>query len=376
MPLHSVRASRALVPAVALLLAACAEGATGPQPELTTPDVSSTALQMMRCTADIRAGVMDCDQAGLPGGMRGTIFGGQGTYVQLRSSNLTYTAADSVLAVDVTIENLLPEAIGTPDGVTPAPGGVRIFFTEGPFPVGRGVAELRNADSTGTFTSSGQPYFQYNGMLGTNDTSVVRRWEFKVDPEVSRVLFVVAVEAPVQPRMVINEIMPNPGGTVQDSVGEYVELYNAGTFPTNMNGFILRDNTAGVSDTIKTDLVVQPGAYVLLGRSANTTKNGGITPDYLYTGRVGPTSTSLTFSNSGSDFFVVKAPTGVTVDSVFYSSGTTTAVAGVARELRNPALNNDLADGSNWGAATSAYDGTNNNRGTPKAQNSVFVPAA
>ncbi|HEX6037450.1 lamin tail domain-containing protein [Longimicrobium sp.] len=373
---RSARVLRALVPALALFAGACSEGATGPQTELTPTATAPTALQTVQCTADVQAGVMSCGQAGLPAGMRGTIFGGQGTYVQLRSSNVAYNPADSILSVDVSIENLVPQAMGTVDGVTPAASGVRIFFVAGPFPPARGSAEVHNADGTGTFTDANQPYFQYDGILETNETSAVKRWEIKVNSETSRVMFVVAIEAPVQPRLVINEIMPNPGGTVQDSVGEYVELYNAGTFPTNMNGFILRDNTAGVTDTIKTDLVVQPGAYVLLGRSANTSKNGGITPDYLYTSRIGTTSTSLTFSNSGSDFFVVKAPTGVTVDSVFYTSGTTTAVSAVARELKNPALDNTLMDGSNWGAATSAYDATNNNRGTPKAQNSVFTIAA
>ena len=59
---------------------------------------------------------------------------------------------------------------------------------------------------------------------------------------------------------------------------------------------------------------------------------------------------------------------------MFYTSGTATAVAGVARELKNPALNNTLADGASWGAATSFYDSPTGNRGTPKAQSSIYVP--
>lgn len=192
----------------------------------------------------------------------------------------------------------------------------------------------------------------------------------------TRFAFTVYGAAQVQPRLVINEIMANPAGTVQDSVGEYVELYNHGRFPVELRGFILRDNTPTVADTVKTSLTVASGGFLLLGRSADTGKNGGITPDYLYTGRVGTTSTSLTFSNSGSDVFVVKAPTGVSVDSVFYAGGPTTAVAGVARELKNPSLpNNPVADAT-WGAATSRYDpvAANDNRGTPRAQNSNYAP--
>jgi Lamin Tail Domain len=369
------RLSRAVVPFAVLSAAACADGGTSPQRESGAPAAAPAALQAVQCTAEVRTGVVACRGTGaLADGARGAIIGGQRTYVTLRSTNLTYTPADSLLSFDVTIENLLNEDLGTVDGVTPDSAGVRIFFSDDLMVVGRGSATVNNADGTRTFTSAEQPFFQYDEILSANETSQPRRWAFKIEPEVQRVLFVVYVAAQTERQLVINEFMPNPGGTVQDSVGEYVELYNAGTLEANLRGFILSDNTAGVADTIKTDLVVPAGGYVLLGRSANTSKNGGITPDYLYTTRVGPTSTSLTFSNSGSDFFRVRAPGGVTVDSVFYSSGTTTAVAGVARELRNPSLDNQLADGASWGAATPFYDTPNANRGTPGAQNSNFTP--
>lgn len=79
----------------------------------------------------------------------------------------------------------------------------------------------------------------------------------------------------------------NPGGTVRDSVGEYVEIYNRGRLPANLKGFIVSDNTAEFTETIKTDLIVAAGEYAPLGRSGNTSKNGGITPDYLYTSALG-----------------------------------------------------------------------------------------
>lgn len=372
-----IRARRPLAAVAALLVAACSDTGTGPGAETLPSAAPPATLQSVQCTAEIRAGTIACQAVPtLSGQARGAIIGGQGTNVRLRSTDLTYTPADSLLSFNVTVENLLPEALGTVDGVTLDSARVRVFFAEGPTASGEagGTATVHNADGTGTFLGAEQPYFQYDEILAANDTSLPRRWEIKVNPEATSVTFGVYVAAQAQRRVVINEIMPNPGGTVQDSVGEYVELYNAGTLRTNLRGFILRDNTAGVTDTIKTDLYVPGRGYVLLGRSLATGKNGGISPDYLYTSRVGPTSTSFQFSNSGSDFFVVRAPTGVAVDSVFYSSGTTTAVAGVARELKNPALNNTLADGANWGATTPFYDNPNANRGTPGAQNSNYTP--
>jgi hypothetical protein len=368
------RASCALPPAAALLLGACADAGTGPAP--VTPKEQSQALQTLECRAYVRSGAVACRPDERAGGGRAVIVGGQGVYVQLTSSNVAYTAADSFFAFDVTVGNLLNEALGTVDGVTLDAAGVRVFVADGPSALGGAVGDVtvHNPDGLGTFTGSNQPYFQYSQVLAKNATSGAKRWELKVPSSVDSFAFKVYVSAEAQRRVVINEIMPNPGGTIQDSVGEYVELYNAGTLKTNLNGFVLKDNTAGVTDTIKVDLYMEPGGYLLLGRSGNTTKNGGVVPDYLYTGRVGTTSTSLTFSNSGSDWFRISAPTGIAVDSVFYTSGTTTAVAGVARELKNPALDNTLADGSNWGAATAVYDATNNNRGTPKAQNTNFTP--
>jgi hypothetical protein len=371
------RASLALVPAAALALGACSEGATGPDPKLAAPDAPAATVQSLQCKAYVRDGGVTCQGTGTPlGSARAVIIGGQRTYVWLRSSGVAFTAADSLFSFNVTIENLLNEALGTVDGVTLDSARVRVFFASGPVALGPGGGTVTVHNPTGfaTFTSGSQPYFQYDEILAKNDTSAPKRWELKVAADSFAFTLLVAAEA--QRRVVINEIMPNPAGTVQDSVGEYVEIYNAGTLRTNLKGFVLNDNTAGVTDTIKTDLFVAPGGYVLLGRSADASKNGGITPDYLYTSRIGTTSTSLTFSNSGSDFFRIRASTGVTVDSVFYTSGTTTAVAGVARELKNPALDNTLVDGSSWGAATAVYDPTtaNNNRGTPKAQNSVFTP--
>src|SRR5690606_16736829 len=121
--------------------------------------------------------------------------------------------------------------------------------------------------------------------------------------------------------------------------------------------------------TIADRLIIPGGGYALLGRSSNTSRNGGITPDYLYT--TSSTATALTFSNGGADFFTLRTPDGVLVDSVGYTNASVAAAAGVARELVDPALDNASVDGSSWAAAAASYESSN--RGSPGEPNQPEV---
>jgi DNA/RNA endonuclease G (NUC1) len=171
---------------------------------------------------------------------------------------------------------------------------------------------------------------------------------------------------------VITELMANPGGAVQDSSGEYVEVYNRGRFPVNMNGMIVNDQSGtgiGAADTLTTDFIIPSGAYRVMGRSQNTAKNGGITVDYNYTHKIGGTATGLQFSNSAADYFRIRTAGGVTVDSAGYTNASVGAAAGKSRELTNVALDNKTVDGSAWAAATTNYEASN--KGTPRAPNST-----
>lgn len=72
-----------------------------------------------------------------------------------------------------------------------------------------------------------------------------------------------------------------------------------------------------------------------------------------------------------SDAIKLVAPTGVTLDRVEWSSPLTVK-SGASRELKNPALDNAGVDGSDWANATALYNAAD--KGTPGAQNSVYVP--
>lgn len=354
--------SRAFV-ALALFTAACTDGPAGivtaPAPTAASP------AEALSCTITVRTGELTCADPGVepaPGVSR-TIYGGQNSLVRLTSANAN--SSGGIFEVDVTVTNLLAgQAIGTVDGVTPHPAGIRVFFSNGPTAPAAGDVSIANADGDAFITAADQPYFQYDQVLAPGATSAAKPWRFNVGPDVHTFSFTVWISTEAQAKLVISELMANPGGAIQDSVGEYVEVYNAGYFPVNLRGFYVRDNGSAV-DTIKSDLVVAAGGFVVMARSMDTQKNGGVQAQYAYTERIGTTSTNLTFSNSGADRFVIRSPAGVLVDSVSYTASGTVAKSGIARELLDLGTDNTLVDGAAWGDATNVYDVTNNNRGTP-----------
>src|SRR5688572_6469029 len=75
--------------------------------------------------------------------------------------------------------------------------------------------------------------------------------------------------------LVINEVMPNPSG-VDDTLGEWFEVYNAGTTPIDLQNYIIASNNDAVH-VINTSVVVPAGGYAVLARNGNSVTNGGVT---------------------------------------------------------------------------------------------------
>jgi hypothetical protein len=174
------------------LAAACADAGspTAPAPA-PVPGGPQEAIARVVCRASVTAGTVRCDR---PEGA--LIVGGQDEYVTLSSANIAVTA--DTFAFDVTVTNLISQAIGTTDGETRSPTGVRVFFENGPASTGIGTMSVANEDGTGTFTASGQPYFQYDTLLSTDETTAPRRWKLQFSPEVESFTFAVYVAADVQ----------------------------------------------------------------------------------------------------------------------------------------------------------------------------------
>jgi hypothetical protein len=367
-------------PLVALLAAAVLSACSDQQPVATTSGpmlVPARAVQAFDCSGST-SGTLSCHDARPgTGDARGVLTGGQNTNLKLTSSNVSYDSQTGIFQFDVTVQNLMNEAMGTPDGTVADPDGIQVFFGSGPnVTSGTGSMSVANADGTGTFTGTNQPYFAYHEILAHNAVSQAKTWQLQVTGSVNTFNFIVYVETDLQYLLVINEVMVNPANYTTtpgpDAVGEWFELYNAGTRPVNLQGLVIADSAASGRrpyHLISASLVVPSGGYVVLGETSNTTSNGGVPVDYAY-------GSALQLANSLDAVKVARVygTDTLTLDRTQYASAATSAQDGITRELKNPALDNSNMDGSNWASAlvTAVYGP--GGRGTPKAQNSTYTP--
>lgn len=330
------------------------------------------ATVALSCTGSRVAKTVSCGEE-LPAGLGAVIIGGQNTYVKVTTSNVSYDAGTQTFRFDATIQNLISESIGSLVEGVAAPAGTMVFFTSGPTVTGgSGIISVGNADGTATFTGPTQPYFTYTGILAKDEVSAARTWELSMPTSVTSFAFNLLIQAEVAPKLVINEVFVNPAGTLTDSNGEWIEIYNAGSLPVQMEGLVIADSAASGRrpfHLISSSLIVPAGGYVTLGNTTNTTLNYGVPIDYAY-------GNALALANS-LDAIKISRVWGtdtLTIDRTQYASAAISAQDGISRELKNPALDNSNMDGSNWAAAsvTSVYGP--GGRGTPKAQNSSYTP--
>jgi len=81
--------------------------------------------------------------------------------------------------------------------------------------------------------------------------------------------------------IIITEIMANPK-VVSDTAGEWLEIYNPTENDFDLSGCEFSDN--GSNKFIITGLIIPAETYLVLGRNNNPEENGGILPDYTYSG--------------------------------------------------------------------------------------------
>ena len=200
-----LRKGAAVLPVV--FAAACADR----HPTAPTPQAPLEPLAKLQCTVSVARQVMACSQLsdGAAGGASyDRIVGGQDVYVRLSSSGTSYDSGTEILSTNVTVQNLLMASIGTTDGTTVAPTGIRVFFLTGPSVTsGTGTVSVFNEDGTDAFTASGQDYFQYNEILAPFEISGAKPWQFSASPNIT-FTFTVAVAAP----------MVNESGPLLDAV--------------------------------------------------------------------------------------------------------------------------------------------------------------
>ncbi len=157
--------------------------------------------------------------------------------------------------------------------------------------------------------------------------------------------------------LVITELLVDPD-VVGDGAGEWFEVYNAAAGSVDLDGLQIFDTdatTQGELVTVTESVIIDSGAYALLGRY-DTETNGGVYLDYAY-------GTGHTLGNAADELFLANST--VTIDSVAWDNGVTFPdESGSAMSLDPDSLDATANDtGGNWCAASVPFgDGDN---GTP-----------
>jgi hypothetical protein len=164
--------------------------------------------------------------------------------------------------------------------------------------------------------------------------------------------------------IVITEFM-NDSDAVSDTVGEWFEIYNATGSAIDLNGWIIKDDGSN-SHTIITPIIVPATSYFVLGRTLDTSTNGGAAVDYEY-------GSSFTLSNAV-DEIVLLSPDLVEIDRIVYGASNDFPDDGPGKSISlDPTLMTaDNNVGSNWCLSTSTYGA--GDFGTPGASNDTCSP--
>ncbi len=137
------------------------------------------------------------------------ILGNQGLYIDIVTNNVNYNSGTGDFTFDLKVRNRITQALGTTDGTTLDPSGVRVFFNSGPtVTAGSGVISV--IASTATFTAPGQPYYQYNEVLSQFELSPALQWKLNMPSTVTTFAFGLLVNAAVQFPDGYIDLQPNP----------------------------------------------------------------------------------------------------------------------------------------------------------------------
>src|SRR5437868_7725229 len=103
--------------------------------DVTSPSLGARS-QAVTCQVSVPSQSMTCESPSPSASGRlefNVVMGGpQGRYLTLASSGTTYNSGSQTLTSSVTVQNMMPQPMGTNDGVTTDPNGTRVFFWSGP----------------------------------------------------------------------------------------------------------------------------------------------------------------------------------------------------------------------------------------------------
>lgn len=299
-------ASTAAVVVLLALIGSCVdrEAPTAPEGDPRTPEDSgetTTAGQLfgngplvvLRCDVSVRDRAMTCGEPEgsypetVPGGPQRIIVGGQGTFLTLSASDISYDGSAGVFQMDVRVQNLFGQIFGSSDGSTVT--GLKIFFHSGPTVTdGSGAVSVKNEDGNDNFTGSNQPFFEYSELLRDDETSSPRNWQLNIPNTVNTFSFEVFVNGDV----------PNPNGWVDVTPGQTgVAQGNAVTLTAQARDVVGRAVSRTYNWSSSND------ANVSLSASSGSSVDA--------TGNTSGASETITVSSSGSE---ADGTASVTVD--------------------------------------------------------------
>ncbi len=162
--------------------------------------------------------------------------------------------------------------------------------------------------------------------------------------------------------VIITEFMANPSA-VNDTLGEYFEIYNNTGSPIDLSNWIIKDNNG--ADTIEGPATIAAGDYFVLCVEADPLINGGVPEDYTYV--YGWTGWGLAFSNSNPDRIVIFDNLGQMQDSVAWDYTGWGITAGAAHQLKDLTYDNNID--TSWCISLYAWPGSAGDLGTPGVSN-------
>jgi hypothetical protein len=162
--------------------------------------------------------------------------------------------------------------------------------------------------------------------------------------------------------LIFSEMMVNPE-SVEDEVGEWVELYNTGGRPIDITGYTFRDDDVDAY-VLDGPLLVEGYGYVVLCANLDITTNGGVPCDgfFLRTSDGG----GLALAN-GEDELVLARPDGVEIDWLHYDE--TWYIPGIGLGLDPSRLEGGVNDDLAYWCNQSTVSGSMTEPATPGAPN-------
>lgn len=164
--------------------------------------------------------------------------------------------------------------------------------------------------------------------------------------------------------LLVTEIMADPND-VNDTAGEYFELYNRTPNPIALSGFVISDNSANHTILAAGNPTIPAFGFFVVGITTNTGTNGGVPVNYAW-----PT---MALGNGGDEITITEGST--TICKATWNDGNDFG-PGVAYELKDittftggglTAHNGPIAAQTNYRAATNNIDGIGADLGSPGA---------